>query len=93
MTVSRRDIERAVVDAYCAATDADRAVVEAGLDGDPAVPFDSILGVELMAAVEGVFKTTIPEAEETVAKNFKTLRDFARMIERYVSSREQARTS
>ncbi len=91
MAVGHADVERAVIDAYCEATGLRRDVVVAGIDGSEDVPLDSVLGVELIVAMEGRFSVSIPEDEEGKAKNFGSLRNFSRMVERHVRAREAAR--
>ncbi len=90
MAPQQPDIERAVVEAYCEATGLSRKVVLAGIDGSADIPFDSVLGVELIVAMEGRFQIRIPEDEEGKAKNFKNLRSFSRMVERYARAAEPA---
>lgn len=78
------NVLEAVIKAYCEATGLARDVVAAGLDGSDEVPFDSVLGVELIVAMEGRFGVRISEDEEGQGKNFKSLRSFSKMVERYV---------
>jgi acyl carrier protein len=90
MTDSRH-VEQAVIEAYVEATGLGRDAVVAGLDGSDEVPFDSVLGVELIVAMEGRFGVSISEDEEGQAKNFQNLRSFSKMVERYVQTVKAAR--
>lgn len=79
-------IRAAVIEAYAAATGLTPEAAGAGYNGSPAVPFDSILGLELMVALEDRFNVEIPEEEETRAANFISLAAFARMAGKYVGA-------
>lgn len=77
------EVRAAVIAAYAEATGVDTQQATAGFDGDPLVAFDSIIGLELMVAVEARLGIEIPEVEETRGANFRSIAAFARMVDGY----------
>lgn len=90
---SRQELDDAVVAAYCAANDVKPAKAREAFGTPGGLEFDSLIGLELMAALEAKFGVEIPAREGTRRQNFATLRTFADMVERYVGSGRSARAS
>ena len=73
-----------MIEAYTAATGVTRTAALDGFAGGASAPFDSIVGLELIVALEARFGVEIDEAEETTRANFSDLEAFTQMVERYV---------
>lgn len=82
-------VEAAVIEAYCAATGVDPKTAAEGFAGGGSTPFDSIVGLELIVAMEIRFGAPIDEAEETKRDNFASLKAFTEMVERYVGAADR----
>lgn len=77
-------VKAAVIEAYTAATGVTRTAALNSFAGGASAPFDSIVGLELIVALEARFGVEIDETEETERANFSDLAAFTRMVERYV---------
>lgn len=84
MPATRIELESAVISAYCAANGVKPADARSGFATPDALDFDSLVGLELMVALEARFGVDLPPREGTRHRSFETLRSFTDMVERYV---------
>src|SRR5437016_1260892 len=89
--LSRRDINELVVRAYLASNHVKEEVVRRGFDGSKDVPVDSLVGEELLAAVEEECGVHVPSGESLNRGVRPSLRAYAELVERYAAKAAPAR--